>query len=115
MKLVFPALLFLGALGECRYLGARPAGWAPPHPRRPVGGCLRPHSPSPHPSIPAPPAASRPPARGGARAGLRGAGAGVPRAAQSDPVPLCPSRNFGTHSTVAGFLHGRKMRPRDRE
>lgn len=29
MKLVFPALLFLGALGECRYLGARPARWAP--------------------------------------------------------------------------------------
>ena len=32
-----------------------------------------------------------------------------------DPVPLRPSRTSGSHRTVAGFLHGRKMRPREHE
>lgn len=95
MKLVFPALLFLGALGECRYLGMRPARWAPPAPRRPLGGRLLPLS-QPHPP-PLRPCAS--PVTGSPeRPGPAHLPGEVPEQGSSEMVPVSPELRKATLS-----------------
>lgn len=98
MKLVFPALLFLGALGECRYLGVRPARWAPPAPRRPLGGRLRPLSqpPTPRPSLR--PAGGRPEPAARRRPGPAHLPGEEPEQGSSEPVPASPELRKATLS-----------------